>query len=96
MGLFDLAALERSLQRGAFHLILDHPDMLAPPLLRDLAATENCTIYPPIGYRTAEAQRARVESFIANVEAFLQGHPLNLVEGSVQTLLRASPAGAND
>lgn len=96
MDLFDLDALGAALQGTGFHLIFDDADSLPAPVPRRFEASGRCTTYPPNGYRTAEAQRARVEIFISNIEAFLSGSPRNLVGESSHPLVHASPSAPND
>ncbi len=68
MDLVSLPALERALATESFTFILDHPEGLLPEALARLAARPNCVVYPSIGYRTAEAARAKEELFVRALE----------------------------
>jgi len=57
--LLDLEALIPRLQGGSLRFITDHADELERRDVERLAALEACTLYPPIGYCTREAQAAR-------------------------------------
>jgi glycerate dehydrogenase len=44
-----------------------------------LLAAPNCLITPHIAWATEEARRRLMDLTIANIEAFLQGRPVNVV-----------------
>lgn len=41
--------------------------------------TKNCIVYPPVAFRTEQANTARWETFVSNLENFTQGKPQNVV-----------------
>jgi lactate dehydrogenase-like 2-hydroxyacid dehydrogenase len=80
MGLIEVRPMLRLLRSRAFTLILDHADELSPVVLQNLRALRNCRVYPPIGYRTAQARDARESTFVSNIDAFLRGRPKNQIK----------------
>ena len=79
MELVDIDALDQRLAKGDMTFILDHPDEMLAENLKKLVRHSNCVIYPPIGYVSREAGIAKQEIFIANLEHFLKGTPINKV-----------------
>lgn len=79
MELVDLAALERRLAKGDTTFIFDHSDEMDKKDVARLAKYKNCIVYPPIGYVTEEARLAKQAVFVANLENFLKGKPINVV-----------------
>jgi glycerate dehydrogenase len=78
-GLVDQAALVRGVRAGRLRVVVDHADELRPATLRALRRLPGARIYPPIGYETEEARRARADIFLDNIERFLDGRPRNIV-----------------
>jgi glycerate dehydrogenase len=73
----DLAdALEAGVLAGAALDVLG-----AEPVLADnpLLAARNCLLTPHIAWATTEARRRLMTTTAANIAAFLQGHPINVV-----------------
>lgn len=82
--IIDFEALDSQLARGKFTYIFDHSDEMSEDKLRRLSLHSNCIIYPPIAYLSDEAQAAKQEMFVANVENFLKGDPSSVVEPCAQ------------
>jgi len=64
-----------------FHLVWyifvlsDEPPSFNNPLLH----SENCMVTPHIAWATKEARTRLIELAAANLRAFLEGHPINVV-----------------
>ena len=79
-GLVDEAALARALEEGslagaAVDVVSKEPVDPANPLLR----APRCIITPHMAWATLAARRRLMQITVANVEAFLAGHPINAV-----------------
>jgi glycerate dehydrogenase len=70
---------EGRLAGAAVDVLSSEPPSLDNPLLH----TENCMITPHIAWATKEARGRLIESAAANLRAFLEGHPINLVNYSI-------------
>lgn len=79
MELIDLKALEKRLRKGDITFIFDHSDEMTSQNIEKLKKYKNCMIYPPIGFRTIEADKLKKEIFIENLQNFLKGTPNNLI-----------------
>ena len=79
MELVDINALAERLAKGDITFILDHSDEMRKEDLERLSKYQNCIIYPPIAYITAEARIAKQRIFLKNIEGFLKGSPINTV-----------------
>ena len=77
--LIDMEALVDRAEKGEITGIFDHVDLMDPDSASVLLKTPNIIVYPPIAFRTKEADEARWETFISNLEMFSQGHPQNVV-----------------
>lgn len=77
--LVDLDALEKRLSKGDIIYILDHSDELTEDHAKILAKYKNCIMYPPIGYVTLEATKAKLKMFVDNLENYLKGKTTNRV-----------------
>lgn len=77
MALIEFKPLLRRLRSRDFTLVLDHADELSPAVLRSLRALSSCRVYPPVGFRTAQAREDREAIFVSNIESFLRGRPKN-------------------
>ena len=77
--LVDINALAERLAKGDITFILDHSDEMRKEDLERLSKYQNCIIYPPIAYITAEARIAKQRIFLKNIEGFLKGSPINTV-----------------
>ena len=73
----DLAdALNRGhLAGAAVDVLASEPPSLDNPLLH----TENCIVTPHIAWATKEARMRLIETVVANLRAFLEGRPVNVV-----------------
>jgi glycerate dehydrogenase len=79
-GLIDEAALADALCRGQIAgAYLDVLGVEPPPEAHPLVALPNCWITPHMAWASVEARRRLLEVSIANVCAFLAGHPVNVV-----------------
>ncbi|MFQ5492800.1 MAG: 2-hydroxyacid dehydrogenase [Candidatus Dojkabacteria bacterium] len=79
MEIIDLDALIARLKKGDITFIWDHPDEMSEENLNMLTPLKNVITYPPIGYISEEATKAKKDIFIANVESFIDGKKLNVV-----------------
>lgn len=79
MDLVDINALTERLKKKDITFILDHSDELSEEEAKKLSQYKNCIMYPPIGYITKEATRAKLIMFVDNIENFLQGKPTNKI-----------------
>ncbi len=64
---------------GDLTFIFDHSDDLDASLAKRFLQTKNCVVYPPIAFRTVQANTARWEIFTSNIEAFIASKPQNVV-----------------
>jgi phosphoglycerate dehydrogenase-like enzyme len=73
--------LEKRLQKGPLptDVLLRHFSSEPPPLNNPLLHAKNCIITPHIAWATKEARMRLIESAAANLRAFLEGHPINVV-----------------
>jgi len=79
-GLVDEAALAAALRAGrpgaaALDVVSQEPMRADCPLL----GVPNCLITPHLAWASEEARRRLLEMVLANIKAFLDGHPLNVV-----------------
>lgn len=79
MELVDLIALENRLKNGDMTFILDHSDDMKEEDVKRLLQYKNSIIYPPIGYISEEAKLTKQEIFVSNIENFLKGSPINVM-----------------
>lgn len=75
----DLAALEKRLNKKDMIFILDHSDEMKQEDLDRLQQHKNCIIYPPIAFISKEARMNKQNLFVGNIESFLKGKPVNVV-----------------
>lgn len=79
MELIDIDELEERLKIDDIVFILDHSDEMSEADLKKLSKHQNCIIYPPIAYISKEAGENKKRIFIGNIESFLKGNPVNIV-----------------
>lgn len=79
MELVGIDALVERLRKKDITFILDHSDELSEEDAKKLSQYKNCIMYPPIGYITKEATKAKLIMFVDNIRNFLQGKPTNKV-----------------
>lgn len=77
--LIDQEAMMERAGKGDMTFIFDHVDDISPSLAKRFLATQNCIVYPPIGFRTVEANTARWETLTSNIEQFARGKSQNVV-----------------
>lgn len=77
--LIDQEAVMQKANKGDLVYIFDHSDDMDKSLVKRFLKTKNCVVYPPIAFRTVEANTARWETYASNVEGFLQGKLQNVV-----------------
>lgn len=77
--LVDLEAIEKRLGVNDMVYIMDHSDEFGSEHAEQFLKHKNRIIYPPIGYTTKEASKAKQEIFIGNIRNFLKGAPMNKV-----------------
>ena len=79
MELIDFTALISRLKKGDITFMLDHSDEMTKEQLVALRPFDNCVVYPPIAYLTAEASKLKECIYIDNIKNFLTGKPTNKV-----------------
>jgi glycerate dehydrogenase len=79
MELINLKAIEKRLKKNDITFILDHSDEMKPQDINKLRRFKNCIIYPPIGFRTLEANMLKKDIFISNLEHYVSKKALNRV-----------------
>src|SRR3989338_1258887 len=77
--LVDINALAARLAHNDLTFVLDHSDEMSADDLKKLSAFKNCIIYPPIAFLSQEARINKQNLFISNIESFLAGQPVNVV-----------------
>lgn len=77
--LIDQEAIMEKADKGDITFIFDHSDDIELALAKRFLATKNCIVYPPVAFRTDEANTARWETFVSNIENFSKGKPANVV-----------------
>lgn len=70
---------EALLARKDITFIFDHSDDMDPALVKRFLEAEHCVVYPPVAFRSVEANFARWDTFAANIEKFIAGTPQNVV-----------------
>lgn len=78
-GLIDQEAMMKRAGKSEIIFIFDHPDDIDPKLVKRFLKTENVAVYPPIAFRTKQANINRWETFVGNIEQFIKGKPQNVV-----------------
>jgi|HubBroStandDraft_1064217.scaffolds.fasta_scaffold47718_4 glycerate dehydrogenase len=61
---------------AAVDVLSSEPPSLDNPLLH----TKNCLVTPHIAWATKEARTRLIETVVANLRSFLEGHPVNVVD----------------
>ena len=77
--LVEFDALMECLQKDQFTFITDHADLVEPEKIDLLAENKNFVVYPPVAFRTREADKTKNEILIENLTKFLEGKPQNKV-----------------
>jgi len=67
------------LARKNITFIFDHSDDIDPSLAKRFLKTKHCVVYPPVAFRTTEANFSRWDTFAGNIERFVAGKPQNVV-----------------
>lgn len=65
--------------KGEITFIFDHSDDIDLSLAKKFLKTKNCIVYPPVAFRTDEANTARWETLISNAEKFISDSSQNVV-----------------
>src|SRR4030042_2635213 len=73
--LLDQEAMMEKASKGEVTFVFDHSDDLDQALAKRFLETKNCIVYPPIGFRTKEADTTRWETLVTNIENFANGKP---------------------
>ena len=79
--LIDQEAMMEKANCGDITFIFDHSDDIDVALAKRFLGTKNCIVSPPVAFRTTEANTARWETFVSNIECFVAGKPQNVVNG---------------
>ncbi len=77
--LVDQEAMMKHARKGDIVFIFDHSDDIDPALAKQFLKTKNCIVYPPVAFRTHEANFSRWDTFAGNIEKFVAGKPQNVV-----------------
>ncbi len=78
--LVDEAALAHALRTGGIMAAgIDVMEQEPPRLDNELLQLSNCYVTPHIGWATTEARQRMMDIIVANVAAFLSGHPINVL-----------------
>lgn len=77
--LIDNEAILARANKGEITFIFDHSDDIELTLAKKFLKSKNCIVYPPIAFRTQEANTNRFETFVSNIESFARGRPQNKV-----------------
>ncbi|MBI2641219.1 hypothetical protein HYW87_01320, partial [Candidatus Roizmanbacteria bacterium] len=77
--LIDNESVLEKARKGDIVYIFDHSDAMEPGLVKKFLHTKNCVVYPPVAFRTVEANTARWETFVSNIEKFIKGKFQNVV-----------------
>lgn len=72
------AVLKRT-DKGEITFIFDHSDDVDLALAKRYLKSKGAVVYPPVAFRTEEANTNRFETFAANIENFVKGKPQNVV-----------------
>jgi glycerate dehydrogenase len=85
-GLVDEQALVRALDAGliagaGFDVVDGEPPSPDNPLMR-AAARHNVILTPHVAWASDEAQQALADQLVGNIESFIAGRPVNLVQGA--------------
>jgi phosphoglycerate dehydrogenase-like enzyme len=65
--------------KGDIVFIFDHSDDIDVALAKRFLHTKNVIVYPPVAFRTNEANTAKWETFVSNIIQFSEGKPQNKV-----------------
>jgi phosphoglycerate dehydrogenase-like enzyme len=77
--LIDQEAMMKKAGKGDITFIFDHSDDISADLAKRFLETKSCIVYPPTAFRTEEANTARWETFVSNIEGFAKNSPQNVV-----------------
>jgi glycerate dehydrogenase len=77
--LIDQEAMMKKAGQGEITFLFDHSDDISAELAKKFLETKNCIVYPPTALRTEEANTARWETFVVNIEGFASSKPQNVV-----------------
>lgn len=77
--LIDQEAMMEKAGKGDIIFIFDHSDDISVDLAKRFLQTKSCVVYPPTAFRTEEANTARWETFVSNIEKFASGKQQNVV-----------------
>ncbi|MEN8252774.1 MAG: NAD(P)-dependent oxidoreductase [Patescibacteria group bacterium] len=75
--LIDEHAMMAAAKAGKLTFIFDHSD--DTEFAKEFLATPNCITYPPVAFRTKQADKNRWEAFAGGIEKFIAGEPINVV-----------------
>jgi glycerate dehydrogenase len=77
--LIDQEAMMVRADKGDIIFAFDHSDDIEPAFAKRFLKTKNCIVYPPIAFRTTQADFNRWDTFAGNIEKFVAGKPQNVV-----------------
>ncbi len=75
----DMDALLARLEKGDITYVTDHVDELTEAQVSKMKTLPNVTMVAPLGITTDGVRKAKQETFISNLEAALNGSPINKV-----------------
>lgn len=77
--LIDQEAIMEKAGQEDIIFIFDHSDDIDAALAKRFLDTKNCIVYPPVAFRTVEANTAGWETFVSNIENFVADNSQNVV-----------------
>ncbi len=77
--LIDQEAMMKRAGTGDITFIFDHSDDIDAGLAKRFLQAKGCIVYPPVAFRTEEANTTQWETFVSNIENFAKGKPQNVV-----------------
>ncbi len=75
--LINEKAMMKACKANKLTFIFDHSD--DSEYTKDFLKISNCVVYPPVAFRTKQADINRWEAFAGNIEEFIAGKPQNVV-----------------
>ncbi|MBI4359249.1 MAG: hypothetical protein HY577_01575 [Candidatus Nealsonbacteria bacterium] len=77
--LVDQEAIIERANQNEMTFVFDHSDDIDTGLAKRFLETKNVIVYPPVAFRTKEADATKWETFASNIEGFSRGNLQNVV-----------------